>query len=399
MSDSILGSLTATVAIVALPILFRVVAARVASFRQQANPIGGQATVQQNKPRKTSTTMRLTVALYSFLALGMWYSSQSDLFTRLRLPITATGDQVRSALITQRPPDFIPLELQRTYQQGNTNGLNIRKESRTSHPLFTPELDRTLQRIETFDIRLIYGRLGHSVIASCDWCTTRDDYLLFSAVGLGLGYIALLCIVGIVTEAPERRKSRTYAVVLVALASKVRFEKGIESGCDIRFGLIITHAATLNSSRDLSQQYYPRAQLCRLALHIILPIVLLILPHNAPYLTQETFMNTVQALAALSHVSTAQQSTIKHTRYAGLVREASLSSWAEVTSRKVDVALADDEFRTTLDRVRPPPPEADEEKPAVERLKDWAGRMTRETLRDLDGFISAGRSQPSQESD
>ncbi|CAE6442686.1 unnamed protein product [Rhizoctonia solani] len=385
MSDSILGSLAITLAIVALPAFFRVIVARVANFRQQAIPTGGQATAQQNKLRKTSMAMRLTVALYSFLALGIWYSSQSDLFTRLRLPITATGDQIRSALITQRPPDFIPLELQRAYQQGNINGLNIRKETRTSHPLLTPELDRTLQRIETFDIRLIYGRLGHSVVASCDWCTARDDYLLFSAVGLGLSYIALLCVVGIVTEAPERRKSRTYAVVLVALAV------GLDIFCT---GLV---KGSLRKG-DRVRQYYPRAQLCRLALHIVLPTVLLIVPHNAPYLTQETFINTVQALAALSHVSTAQQSAIKHTRYAGLVREASLHSWADITSRKVDAALADDEFRTALDQARPPPPEADEEKPAVERLKDWAGRMTRETLRDLDGFITAGRSQPTQES-
>ncbi|EUC55315.1 transmembrane protein, putative [Rhizoctonia solani AG-3 Rhs1AP] len=384
MSDSILGSLGTTVAIVALPLLLRMVVARVASFRQQASSTGRQANTQQNKPRKTSTAMRVTVTLYSFLALGMWYSSQPDLFTRLRLPITATGDQIRSALITQRPPEFIPLDLQRAYQQGNTNGLNIRKETRTSHPLFTPELDRTLQRIETFDTRLMYGRLGHSVIASCDWCTTRDDYLLFSAVGLSLGYIALLCMVGVVTEAPERRKSRTYAVVLVTLAV------GLDIFCT---GLV---KGSLRKGGRV--QYYPRAQLCRLALHIFLPIALLMLPHNAPYLTQETFINTVQALAALSHVSTAQQSTIKNTRYAGLVREASLQSWADITSRKVNAVLEDEEFRTTLDQIRPPPPEDEQEKPAVDRLKDWAGRVAGETLKELDGFITANRSQPTQES-
>ncbi|CAE6461116.1 unnamed protein product [Rhizoctonia solani] len=380
MSGSTLGSLVTTVAVVALPLLIRAVVARVAGSSQQASPAGRQANAQQNKPRKTSVAMHITVALYSFLALGMWYSSQSDLFTRLRLPITATGDQIRSALITQRPPEFIPLDLQRAYQQGNTNGLNIRKESRTSHPLFAPELDRTLQRIETFDIRLMYGRLGHSVIASCDWCATRDDYLLFSAVGLSLSYIALLCIVGVVTEAPERRKSRTYAVVLVTLAV------GLDIFCT---GLV---KGSLRKGDRV--RYYPRAQLCRLALHIFLPAALLVLPHNAPYLTQETFINTVQALAALSHVSTAQQSSIKNTRYAGLVREASLQSWADVTMRKVDAALEDEEFRTTLDQIRPP--EGDQEKPAVERLKDWAGRMAGEMLRELEGFITASRSQPAQ---
>ncbi|GAB1526545.1 hypothetical protein RhiTH_009712 [Rhizoctonia solani] len=330
MSDSTLGSLVATVAIVVLPLVLRTVITRIARLRHQASH-SGQGSVQQKSFRKTSAIMRLTVGLYCLLAVGMWYTSQPDLFTRLRLPVTATGDQIRSALITQRPLEFIPLDLQRAYQQGTQNGLNIRKGIRTSHPLFTPELDRTLQRIETFDIRLIYGRLGHSVVASCEWCTTRDDYLLFSAAGLSLGYIALLSIVGVITEAPERRKARTCAVAAVAFAA----------GLDIFFtGL------TKGSLRKGDR---------------------------------------------VQHVSTAQQSTIKNTRYAGLVREASLDSWANVTSRKVDAALEDEDFQHTLDRIRPPPPDADHEKPAVERLKDWAGRTTGETLRDLDSIITTGR--------
>ncbi|KAF8700029.1 Lysophospholipase, partial [Rhizoctonia solani] len=376
MSDSTLGSLVTTVAIVVLPLVLRTVITRIARLRHQASH-SGQGSVQQKNFRKTSAIMRSTVGLYSLLAVGMWYTSQPDLFTRLRLPVTATGDQIRSALITQRPPEFIPLDLQRAYQQGTQNGLNIRKGIRTSHPLFTPELDRTLQRIETFDIRLIYGRLGHSVVASCEWCITRDDYLLFSAAGLSLGYIALLSIVGVITEAPERRKTRTYAVAAVAFAA----------GLDVFFtGL--TKGSLRKGDRV---QYYPYAQLCRLSLHVIIPNLLLVLPHNAPYLTQETFISTLQALSALQHVSTAQQSTIKNTRYAGLVREASLDSWANVTSRKVDAALEDEDFRHTLDRIRPPPPDADHEKPAVERLKDWAGRTAGETLRDLDSIITTGR--------
>jgi hypothetical protein len=220
-ADSAWRSITTTLAVIALPILIRVGVSRLSASRQQVNSPGSHPGAPQVKPRSTSLSTRLTVAIYSFLALGLWYSSQPDLFTRLRLPITATGDKIRSALITQRPLEFIPLELQKAYQQGTASGLNIRKEPRTSHPLFTPELDRVLQRIETFDIRFIYGRLGHSVVASCDWCTHRDDYLLFAAAGLSLSYIALLCIVGVVTEAPERRKSRTYAVLAVALAAGV----------------------------------------------------------------------------------------------------------------------------------------------------------------------------------
>jgi hypothetical protein len=128
---------------------------------------------------------------------------------------------------------------------------------------------------------------------------------------------------------------------------------------------------------------------------LILPTFLLILPHNAPYLTQETFVNTVQALAALSHVSNAQQSTIKNTRYAGLVREASLHSWAEATSRKVDAALDDAEFVSALDQARPSAPDSEHaQKPAVVRLKDWAARAVGETLRDLDGIITGNSPQP-----
>lgn len=220
--DSTWGSLLTALGIIALPILTRVILSRITAARQQADAPETQENAQA-KPRRTSLPIRITVMLYSLLALGVWYSSQPDLFTRLRLPITATGDKIRAALITQRPLEFIPLELQQAYayQQGTAGGLNVRKEPRTSHPLFTLELDRVLQRIETFDIRFIYGRLGHSVVASCEWCTHRDDYLLFAAAGLSLSYIALFCIVGIVTEAPERRKRRSLAIVVVAIAAGV----------------------------------------------------------------------------------------------------------------------------------------------------------------------------------
>lgn len=379
--DSEWGPLVAAIAVIALPVVIRTIASRVAAFRQRGNPPENQTGPlgpQQTKPRHTSTSMKLTVAIYSLLALAFWYTSQPDLFTRLRLPITANGDKIRSALITQRPIEFIPLELQRAYHPGAARGLD-RRDTRTSHPLFTPELDRVLQRIETFDIRMIYGRLGHSVVASCDWCTTHDDYLVFAAAGLSLGYVALFCIIGIVTEAPERRKSRTYAVLFALLAAAADvFFTGFVKG-------VIRKGDTV--------QYYTRAQLCRLVLHLTLPTFLLLLPHNAPYLTQEIFMNTVQALAALSHVSNAQQSTIKNTRYAGLVREASLHSWAEATSRKVDAALEDDEFRSALDQARP----ADGEQatgPAVERLKAWAGRAVGEVLRDVNGIITGSGVQP-----
>lgn len=106
-------------------------------------------------------------------------------------------------------------------------------------------------------------------------------------------------------------------------------------------------------------------------------------------------MQTLQALSALSHVSAAQQSTMKHTRYAGLVRDASISSWAEATMRNVDEALADEEFRATLNIARPDTEGGSnleaagekEPKPAAERLKDWAGKVVGETLRDVDGLI------------
>ncbi|KAG8782196.1 hypothetical protein FRC12_021076 [Ceratobasidium sp. 428] len=330
--------------------------------------------------RKTSRAMRTAVTLYSFLALIFWYTSQPDLFSRLHLPLTATGDHIRSALVTQRPREFIPTQLQTAYDQASTSGVHVRSnEPRTSHPLFTPSLDRVLHRIDTFDIRIIYGRLGHTVVESCEWCTAPEDYLIFGAAGLGLAYVALLVVVGVVTEASERRKSRVWAVGAVAVAAAVDvFCTGFVKG-------------TLRRGENVP--YHVRAERYRLLLHILLPNILLLLPHNAPYLTQETYINTIQALAALAQVSTAQQNTLKHARYAGLVRDASVSSWAEAMSRHVDGALEDEEFMTKLDAARPEE-QRENGRPAVERLKEWAGRAVSEVMEEMNGIIVGREATP-----
>ncbi|QRV96249.1 transmembrane protein [Ceratobasidium sp. AG-Ba] len=204
---------------VALTILLPAGLAQLRRWRSAPNSTPDQPGAKP-QPKKTSSAIRTTVTLYSILALAYWYYSQPDLFTRLRLPLTATGDQIRSALVTQRPKEFIPVQLQAAYDHGSTHGLNVRsKEPKTSHPLFTPQLDRVLQRIETFDVRIVYSRLGHAVVESCEWCTAPEDYLVFGAAGLGLAYVVLAVVVGLVTEAPERRKSRVWAVAGIALAA------------------------------------------------------------------------------------------------------------------------------------------------------------------------------------
>ncbi|KAF8605640.1 hypothetical protein BDV93DRAFT_44453 [Ceratobasidium sp. AG-I] len=365
-----------TIAVVSLPIVIPAIFKRLRALRTPQPPPGNGPPNPQPVLRQTSSTLKTMVVSYSFLAIFFWYSSQPDLFTRLRLPINTPTDSIRSALLTQRPLEFIPPTRQGTH---STPG---RADAATSHPLFSPELDRTLQRIDTFEIRLAYARLGHNAISSCEWCTTREDYVLFAAAGLSLAYVALLCMVGVVTEAPERRKRRVWAAGIVIVAAAV------DASC--------TGFVKGAVRRGDHVQYHVRARRFRLLLHLALPTILLSLPPTPPYLTQETYMQTLQALSALSHVSAAQQSTMKHTRYAGLVRDASVSSWAEATMRSVDGALADDEFRATLDIARPDiqvegKGETDEEKdakPAAERLKEWAGKLVGETLKEVEGLIT-----------
>ncbi|KAG8699907.1 hypothetical protein FRC08_005041 [Ceratobasidium sp. 394] len=366
-TDIPLDTILTTLGAVAFTILLPAGLARLRRSRAQPS-----IPDQPSPKKKTSRAIRISVTLYSLLAFGFWSASQPDLFTRLRLPLTATPDQIRSSLITQRPREFIPIDLQKAYDQTSPTALN-QQHPRTSHPLFTPSLDRVLHRIDTFGIRIVYGRLGHTVVERCEWCTAPEDYMMFGAAGLGLGYVALLVIVGVVTEAAERRKSRVWAVGVVGVAVAVDvFCTGFVKG-------------TLR--RGESVPYHVRAERFRLLLHISLPNILLLLPHNAPYLTQETYINTLQALSALSHVSTAQQTTLKHARYAGLVRDASVSSWAEAMSRNVDGALEDEEFMAKLDMTRP-----EEQKelgwPAVERLKEWAGKATAEVLEEMSLIIS-----------
>ncbi|QRV81827.1 hypothetical protein RhiJN_09842 [Ceratobasidium sp. AG-Ba] len=94
----------------------------------------------------------------------------------------------------------------------------------------------------------------------------------------------------------------------------------------------------------------------------------------------------MQALSALTHVTTAQQNTIKHARYASLVRDASISSWAEATNRNVDGALGDEEFIARLDEARPEE-QAENGRPAVSRLTEWAGKTVAEFMGDMNKII------------
>ncbi|KAI0360346.1 hypothetical protein OH77DRAFT_674974 [Trametes cingulata] len=123
--------------------------------------------------------------LYTLLVL--W---PPNIFQRLRIPLTTPSETIRTALLQSAglPQDT---------------------------PLPKP-LDTLLTRLSSFDMRTLYVRFGQTVIQDCEYCTTFDEYLIFAAPRIALGYVKEAAVVGLLTiRGSGHERWRTYAVALL----------------------------------------------------------------------------------------------------------------------------------------------------------------------------------------
>ncbi|KAI8971262.1 hypothetical protein BD414DRAFT_426335 [Trametes punicea] len=116
-----------------------------------------------------------------------------NVFQRLRIPLTTPSETIRTILLQHAnlPPDT---------------------------PLPKP-LETLLTRLSSFDMRTLYVRFGQTVIQDCEYCTTFDEYLIFSAPRIALGYVKAAAVAGLVTiRGSGHERWRTYAVALIVAA-------------------------------------------------------------------------------------------------------------------------------------------------------------------------------------
>ncbi|KAI0690996.1 hypothetical protein C8T65DRAFT_670963 [Cerioporus squamosus] len=110
-----------------------------------------------------------------------------NLFQTLKIPLTTPSDTIRAVLLQRAglPPDA---------------------------PLPRP-LETLLTRLSSFDTRTLYVRFGQAVIQDCEHCTTFDEYAIFAAPRIALGYVKEAAVVGLVTiRGSGHERWRTYTI-------------------------------------------------------------------------------------------------------------------------------------------------------------------------------------------
>ncbi|KAF7348588.1 hypothetical protein MVEN_01376400 [Mycena venus] len=108
--------------------------------------------------------------------------------TLLPIPLNTPTDAIRSILIQQSDTGELP----------------------------TP-LETLLKHLGSFDVKTYYVRFGHSVVSTCDYCLSFEEFGMFALPRALLSYICATAVIGLVTIVNSgRERYRTLAVAAVA---------------------------------------------------------------------------------------------------------------------------------------------------------------------------------------
>ncbi|KAI0765416.1 hypothetical protein C8Q74DRAFT_1288215 [Fomes fomentarius] len=146
---------------------------------------------RQPEPFTLRNALSVGLVLHSLLIFHtLLLRYPPNLFQRLKIPLTTPSETIRTVLLQRAglPHDA---------------------------PLPRP-LENLLTRLSSFDARTLYIRFGQTVIQDCEHCTTFDEYAIFAAPRIALGYVKQGIIIGLVTiRGSGHERWRTYAVGLL----------------------------------------------------------------------------------------------------------------------------------------------------------------------------------------
>lgn len=75
---------------------------------------------------------------------------------------------------------------------------------------------RLLQRLSSFDARLVFVRLGPAPLLDCAWCASANDHLGYALLMAAVQYLAVVLVVGILLRGRNRAR---FVLAGIALAS------------------------------------------------------------------------------------------------------------------------------------------------------------------------------------
>ncbi|KAI0747147.1 hypothetical protein C8Q80DRAFT_1179676 [Daedaleopsis nitida] len=143
---------------------------------------------RQPEPLTLRNALSVGLVLHSLLILyTLVLRYPPNLFQRLRIPLTTPSETIRAVLLQRAglPPDA---------------------------PLPRP-LEALLTRLSSFDARTLYVRFGQTAIQDCEHCTTFDEYAIFAAPRMALGYVKQGVVIGLVTiRGSGHERWRTWAI-------------------------------------------------------------------------------------------------------------------------------------------------------------------------------------------
>ncbi|KAH9943561.1 hypothetical protein B0H21DRAFT_892786 [Amylocystis lapponica] len=130
-------------------------------------------------PYRTQLSL-LLVAHTLYIIYSLLFFWPPNIFQRLRLPLNAPTEKVRSLLLERA-------------------GLGA--DATLPKPLET-----LLTRLSSFDMRTLYVRFGQAVVQDCEHCKTFDEYALFALPRALLEYIREACVLGLLTVTGSGRE-------------------------------------------------------------------------------------------------------------------------------------------------------------------------------------------------
>ncbi|TBU38144.1 hypothetical protein BD309DRAFT_548968 [Dichomitus squalens] len=237
-----------------------------------------------------------------------------NIFQRLKIPLTAPSETIRAVL------------LQRA---------GLPQDATLPRPL-----DSLLTRLSSFDTRTHYVRFGQSVIQDCEHCTTFDEYAIFTAPRMALGYIRECAVAGIMTiSGSGHEKWRTYAV-------------GVIVGAFILEGywLATTPIRIPHDGMNVFM-WYDNLWLARHAFFLLLPLLIRLLPRAPLHPTPVPIL----AAAQLSLSQTHQRLSTARFVHAAMQRQPALrgaaSEWWERQRAEGEIARADEGVRRAAEKL------------------------------------------------
>ncbi|KAG8918062.1 hypothetical protein FRC01_002061, partial [Tulasnella sp. 417] len=139
-----------------------------------SSPHNAQSQASGEGSRPSGTKLRFIfwgLVLHELVvAFEVLFNPPTNIFTALKVPVTALSSQLTYLLMEQSGTEFLP-----------------------------PHLTNLFNRLQSFDTRTYYIRFGHETIVTCTHCRTLYDYLLVHCAKVSLEYIRLTGLVTIMT--------------------------------------------------------------------------------------------------------------------------------------------------------------------------------------------------------